>query len=69
MSVSSCAGLFVSQRYEDYIVQGHRFDIIEEFGCRPSVYVSIPAIFLMWVPSLIMSFVALIFAGKRCRIS
>nr|AYF56464.1 pheromone receptor [Coriolopsis trogii] len=46
-----------------YIVQGHRFDIIEEFGCRPSVYVSIPAIFLMWVPSLIMSFVALVFAA------
>ncbi|KAI0752090.1 GPCR fungal pheromone mating factor [Fomes fomentarius] len=46
-----------------YTVQGHRFDIIEEFGCRPSVYVSIPAIFLMWVPSLIMSFVALIFAA------
>ncbi|TBU29736.1 GPCR fungal pheromone mating factor [Dichomitus squalens] len=46
-----------------YIVQGHRFDIIEEFGCRPSIYVSIPAIFLMWVPSLIMSFVSLIFAA------
>ncbi|KAI0651378.1 pheromone A receptor-domain-containing protein [Trametes meyenii] len=46
-----------------YIVQGHRFDIIEEFGCRPSIYVSIPAIFLMWVPSLIMSFVTLVFAA------
>ncbi|KAL7278532.1 hypothetical protein ACG7TL_007531 [Trametes sanguinea] len=46
-----------------YIVQGHRFDIIEEFGCRPSIYVSIPAIFLLWVPSLIMSAVSLIFAG------
>ncbi|KAI0370946.1 STE3-domain-containing protein [Pilatotrama ljubarskyi] len=46
-----------------YIVQGHRFDIIEEFGCRPSIYVSVPAIFLMWVPSLIMSVVALVFAA------
>ncbi|EIW57115.1 uncharacterized protein TRAVEDRAFT_105078, partial [Trametes versicolor FP-101664 SS1] len=46
-----------------YIVQGHRFDIIEEFGCRPSIYVSIPAIFLMWVPPLIMSAVSLVFAA------
>lgn len=36
-----------------YIVQGHRFDIIEGFGCRASIYVSLPAVFLVWVPPLL----------------
>lgn len=46
----------------DYIVQGHRFDIIEEYGCRPTTYVSVPAIFLIWVPPLMLSVIALGFA-------
>ncbi|KAK7680869.1 hypothetical protein QCA50_016179 [Cerrena zonata] len=45
-----------------YIVQGHRFDIIEGFGCRPSTYVSLPAIFLIWFPPLLMSLITAIFA-------
>lgn len=46
-----------------YIVQGHRFDIIEEYGCRPATYVSLPAIFLLWVPPLILAFMTTVFAG------
>lgn len=46
-----------------YIVQGHRFDIIEEYGCRPATFVSIPAIFLLWVPPLILAFVTMVFAS------
>jgi pheromone a factor receptor len=47
----------------DYVVQGHRFDIIEEYGCRPTTYVSIPAIFIVWIPPLLMSIATLVFAG------
>ncbi|THG94558.1 hypothetical protein EW026_g6940 [Hermanssonia centrifuga] len=46
-----------------YIVQGHRFDIIEVYGCRATNYVSLPAIFLMWFPPLLMSVIASIFAS------
>ncbi|EFI26938.1 pheromone B beta 1 receptor [Coprinopsis cinerea okayama7 len=35
------------------IVQGHRFEIFEDFGCYPHVHVSIPAIFILWLPPLV----------------
>nr|VWO99366.1 Pheromone receptor CPRa1p [Ganoderma boninense] len=46
-----------------YTVQGHRFDIIEDYGCRPNTYISLPAIFLIWVPPLIFSLVTVIYSG------
>nr|BDD37065.1 pheromone receptor [Rhizopogon roseolus] len=57
-----CFGLPMIFMGLHYIVQGHRFDIIEEYGCRPTTYVSIPAIFLIWVPPLLLSVIALGFA-------
>ena len=47
----------------DYVVQGHRFDIVEDFGCRASIYVSLPAIFLIWVPPLIFCLGSMILSG------
>ncbi|KAK7030197.1 pheromone receptor Rcb2 B44 [Favolaschia claudopus] len=46
-----------------YVVQGHRFDIVQEFGCRPATYISLPAIFLLWVPQLAVVALTLGFAG------
>nr|AAF01419.1 Rcb2.42 [Coprinopsis cinerea] len=46
-----------------YIVQGHRFDIVEDLGCRPSIYTSIPAIFIIWVPPFIAIFLTFCFGG------
>ncbi len=38
----------------DYVVQGHRFDIVERFGCQPDTYVSVPEFFLIWfIPILL----------------
>lgn len=45
------------------MVQGHRFDIIESYGCRPTTYFSIPAIFIVYLPPLLMAATALAFAG------
>ncbi|KZT00250.1 STE3-domain-containing protein [Laetiporus sulphureus 93-53] len=42
------------------IVQDHRFDIYEGFGCTASVYRSIPAIFLVWLPPLILCIIAVL---------
>ena len=50
--------------FSDYIVQGHRFDIIEEYGCRPATYVSVPAVFLIWVPPLALAATTCVFASK-----
>lgn len=53
----------------DYVVQGHRFDIVEDFGCRPTIYVSTPAIFLIWVPPLTVAVLTFGFAGMLCIVA
>ncbi|KAI5992351.1 Rcb2.42 [Pisolithus orientalis] len=50
-----------------YVVQGHRFDIIEDFGCRPTVYVSVPAIFLIWVPPITAALATFGFSAVAVR--
>ncbi|KAJ7908603.1 Rcb2.42 [Mycena leptocephala] len=52
--LAMCWGLpFISMALH-YVVQGHRFDIIQDFGCRPATYISVAAICLIWVPQLIV---------------
>jgi pheromone a factor receptor len=47
----------------DTIVQGHRFDIYENFGCNPAIYLSIPSILILDIPPLIASALALIYCS------
>lgn len=47
------------------MVQGHRYDIIEDFGCQPAIYVSVAALFLVYIPPLVFSLGTLVYAGKR----
>lgn len=46
-----------------YIVQGHRFDIVEDLGCRPTIYVSIAAICIIWVPPMVVALLTMGYAG------
>ncbi|KAJ7088470.1 putative fungal pheromone GPCR, STE3-type [Mycena belliarum] len=46
-----------------YTFQGHRFDIIEDFGCRPTSYVSVPAILLFYAPIASVVLLTFIFSG------
>ncbi|KAJ7118307.1 GPCR fungal pheromone mating factor [Mycena epipterygia] len=46
-----------------YIVQGHRFDIFEDLGCRPETYVSIPTIFLLYGPISVVVVLTFVFSG------
>ncbi|KAI0651372.1 GPCR fungal pheromone mating factor [Trametes meyenii] len=46
-----------------YVVQGHRFDIVEVFGCQPATYYSIPGVFIVWFPPLLIAFVSIIYAA------
>ncbi|KAI0944386.1 hypothetical protein AcW1_002114 [Taiwanofungus camphoratus] len=46
-----------------YVVQGHRFDIVEQFGCEPATYYSIPAIFIVWFVPLLFSTITMVYAA------
>ncbi|KAF7372884.1 STE3-domain-containing protein [Mycena sanguinolenta] len=64
---SMCFGLPLFFMALHYVVQGHRFDIIEQYGCRPTTYSSILAIMLISVPPLILGAGALVFAALALR--
>ena len=51
----------------DYIVQGHRYDIIENLGCQAAMYISIPAIFIIWVPQLLFALITFIYGALALR--
>lgn len=46
-----------------YIVQGHRYDIVENFGCQPATYFSIEGIIIVWLPPLVFATATLIYAA------
>ncbi|KAG1720062.1 pheromone A receptor-domain-containing protein [Suillus paluster] len=46
-----------------YIVQGHRYDIVENFGCQPTTYFSIEGIIIVWLPPLIFALATLVYAS------
>ncbi|KDR78094.1 hypothetical protein GALMADRAFT_118997 [Galerina marginata CBS 339.88] len=62
-----CIGLPIIFMALHYVVQGHRFDIIEGYGCRPTTYFSIPAIFIVWIPPILLSIAAIVYAGLALR--
>ncbi|KAF7982263.1 hypothetical protein HWV62_29503 [Athelia sp. TMB] len=46
-----------------YVVQGHRFDIIEVLGCRPALYVSLASLLLQTLPPLLLAALTCAYAG------
>lgn len=48
----------------DYIVQGHRYDIVENFGCQPATYFSVEGIIIVLLPPLVLATATLVYAGK-----
>ncbi|KAG8732113.1 hypothetical protein FRC12_019415, partial [Ceratobasidium sp. 428] len=50
-----------------YVVQGHRFDILEDIGCNPTTYVSVAALFIVYLPPIFLSLGTLIYAGIALR--
>ncbi|KDQ50566.1 hypothetical protein JAAARDRAFT_141725 [Jaapia argillacea MUCL 33604] len=59
-----CIGVPIVYMALHYIVQGHRFDIVEGFGCRPTTFVSWPAILIVWVIPLALAIGACINATR-----
>ncbi|KAJ3521488.1 hypothetical protein NMY22_g12298 [Coprinellus aureogranulatus] len=62
-----CIGLPVVFMALHTIVQGHRFDIIQGYGCRPATYFSIPAIFIVWLPPIVMATACLVLSAISLR--
>ncbi|KAJ7768128.1 putative fungal pheromone GPCR, STE3-type [Mycena maculata] len=58
-----CWGLPCITMALHYVVQGHRFDIVEDLGCRAAIYVSIASIFLVWLPPIVVVILTLGFAS------
>ncbi|KAJ7195170.1 GPCR fungal pheromone mating factor, partial [Mycena pura] len=63
MDLSLCWGLPILTMALHYIVQGHRFDVIEDFGCRPTIYISLLSLLLVDLPAVVVSLLALIYCG------
>ncbi|KAI0053489.1 STE3-domain-containing protein [Auriscalpium vulgare] len=63
VDIAVCVGAPVLVMILHYIVQGHRFDIVENFGCEPAVYFSIPSIFILSFLPLLFSAATLVFSA------
>ncbi|KAI0350984.1 STE3-domain-containing protein [Trametes cingulata] len=61
--LAMCFGLPALIMALHYVVQGHRFDILEYVGCLPATYYSIPAVFIIWFPPLLLSVLTSIYAA------
>ncbi|KDQ16884.1 hypothetical protein BOTBODRAFT_30259 [Botryobasidium botryosum FD-172 SS1] len=62
-----CIGAPVLAMSLHYVVQGHRFDIADPFGCSPTVYWSWAAIFIVYLPPLVLSFISAIYCSVALR--
>ncbi|PPR07986.1 hypothetical protein CVT24_002698 [Panaeolus cyanescens] len=55
-----------------FVAQDHRFDLVRNFGCSPSVHESTLAFILIWGPPLILSTVSLVLSAfamhHACRL-
>ncbi|KAF8207456.1 pheromone A receptor-domain-containing protein [Mycena galopus ATCC 62051] len=63
VDITLCYGLPVLIMALHYIVQGHRFDIVEDLGCRPAIYISVLSLLLVDLPPAVASFLALVYCG------
>lgn len=50
-------------------MQGHRFDIVEAIGCQPATYYSVPAVFIVWFPPLLLSTITFVYAGMLSAVA
>ncbi|EPQ55615.1 fungal pheromone STE3G-protein-coupled receptor, partial [Gloeophyllum trabeum ATCC 11539] len=48
----ACLGVPTIYILLSLLVQDHRFDVVQDMGCKAAVFVSAPAIIILWVPIL-----------------
>lgn len=59
-----CIAIPVVYMTTHVVVQGHRFDIVEGFGCQYDLYPSWAMLFLFTIPPLFFIGLSSIYAGK-----
>ncbi|KAL4070136.1 pheromone A receptor-domain-containing protein [Scleroderma yunnanense] len=50
-----------------YVVQGHRFDILEDVGCWPAIYNALPAYFLVFMWPTLLGCVSFVYSALTLR--
>ncbi|KAJ6600301.1 GPCR fungal pheromone mating factor [Mycena vulgaris] len=63
LELGMCLGLPVIIMALYSIVQGHRFDVYEVFGCNPAVYLSIASVIILDITPLIAAALALVYCS------
>lgn len=63
IDLSICVCIPIIYMAMHYIVQGHLFDIVEDFGCRAEDYVSIPEFFIMWLLPILFCLGTFVLSG------
>jgi len=48
----------------DVVVQPHRFDILEDVGCYPVIYTTLPAYFLVYMWPVLLGSISFVYSGK-----
>jgi len=49
----------------DYVVQPHRYDILEDIGCQPAIYNTLPAYFLVLMWPVLLGLISFVYSGRR----
>ncbi|KAJ3912395.1 pheromone receptor [Lentinula edodes] len=65
--IAIAAGLPILVLILHIIVQGHRFDIIEEYGCSPPTYNTLPAYFLYYMWPVLIGLVSFVYSSLTLR--
>jgi pheromone a factor receptor len=60
----SSTPLLTVPSFLDYIVQGHRFDILEDIGCYPVVYNTLPAYFLYFMWPVVLGVFSFVYSSE-----
>ncbi|GBE87051.1 predicted protein [Sparassis crispa] len=62
LDLALCVAVPVLYMAIHVIVQDRRFDLVEEYGCEPSIYISTPAVILIWLPPFVLCVIAFCYA-------
>nr|AWT57999.1 Pheromone receptor [Lentinula edodes] len=65
--IAIAAGLPLLVLILHMIVQPHRFDIFEEYGCSPATYNTLPSYFLFYMWPILIGLVSLVYSSLTLR--
>ncbi|KAF8905142.1 fungal pheromone STE3G-protein-coupled receptor [Mucidula mucida] len=67
IDLSLCLGVPILSMIADYIVQGNRFDIYEDYGCNPVIYDTWVALVIYNLPAIVIGLISAIYCLLSIR--